>query len=53
MEASRGGVICLTLYYTHHLGALEKVAKLLLLMTNAAASIGAGRMFKYKLHQLL
>lgn len=53
MEASRGSVICLTLYYTHHLGALEKVAKWLLLMTKATASIGTGSVFKYRLHQLL
>lgn len=46
MEASRGPIICLTPYYTHHLDALGKADKSLLLMTKATASIRTGSMFK-------
>lgn len=42
MEASGGTVICLTLYYTHRLDALEKATKLLLLMTKATVRLGIG-----------
>lgn len=46
MEANRGIVISLTLYYTHCLDAIEKATKLLSLVTKAAVILGTDSMFK-------